>query len=130
MNETQLVRVIQQTVQPMLDQLVEKTIKPMLADLVDKKMFDQALAEQDKRFDDKLNTGLAKMFAYMERRFDEMDRKKADKADVERILAILDKDAKQREIDSQERLMILRQLERHDRWIHRLARTTNTKLAA
>ena len=121
MNETQLVRVIQQTVQPMLDQLVDQ--------LVDKPMLERALAEQDKRFDAKLNAGLAKMFAYMERRFDELDQKKADKTDFEHILAILDKDLKQREVEYQERMAILRELQRHDRWIHQLAKTSKTKLA-
>ena len=65
-----------------------------------------------------------KLFAYMERRFNELDRKidgKADKIVVDRIWSSVDGIAKELETDRQERTFMLHQLARHEKWFAQLA---------
>lgn len=55
---------------------------------------------------------------------------RADKADLNRIYDLLDKIAKQQEIDDDERLVMGHQLEKLDRWVHELAKKIGYELAA
>ena len=69
----------------------------------------------DKRFDD-LEDQFASLYRYVEQRFGEFEKSlegKADKAQLDRFIALLDKDLKERETDEQERLAISAQLQRH-----------------
>ena len=65
--------------------------------------------------------------------FDRIDRSldtKADRADLQRIYDLLDKIAKQQEIDNDERLVMGHQLERLDRWVHGVAKRIGYELNA
>lgn len=78
------------------------------------------------------NDEFTKLFKYLTDRFDKVDEtlgKKADKADTNRILDLLDKFAKQQEIDDEERLVMGHQLDRLDRWVHEVADKIGYKLA-
>lgn len=66
-------------------------------------------------------------------RVDKIDEKletKADKKDLEDIYNLLDKIAKQQELDGDERIMIGHHLERLDRWVHELADKIDYKLTS
>ncbi|HEU5004728.1 MAG TPA: hypothetical protein VFT49_01435 [Candidatus Saccharimonadales bacterium] len=73
-----------------------------------------------------------KLFKYITERFDKVDaelEKKADAALVEKVLALIDKIAKQQEINDEERLVMGHQLDRMDRWVHELADKIGYKLS-
>ena len=74
-----------------------------------------------------------KLFKYMEKRFDQIDKTletKADKLDVERLLKAVDAFAKRQEVDEEERLVMCHQLERLDQWVHQLAAKIGVELSA
>lgn len=74
-----------------------------------------------------------KLFRYMTERFDKIDQtlaRKADAADVDRALQLLDKILKQQEIDDDERRVMGHQLDRLDRWVHELADKIGYTLSA
>src|SRR5438045_291085 len=74
-----------------------------------------------------------KLFKYMTKRFDKIDRaleEKANKVDLERALNILDSMIKRQETCDQERLVMGHQLERVERWSHELAGKIGHKLSA
>jgi hypothetical protein len=59
-----------------------------------------------------------KLFKYMEKRFDSIDKTledKANKQDVKKLLDAVDSFAKRQEIDEDERLVMAHQLERLDK---------------
>jgi hypothetical protein len=64
--------------------------------------------------------------------FDNIDKeldKKANKEDVNRLFNLMDKIAKQQEIDDDERLVMGHQLDRLDRWVHEVADKIGYKLS-
>lgn len=72
-----------------------------------------------------------RLFKYMEERFDRIDtvlEKKADKEDIERLFGMVDSFAKRQEISDDERLVMVHQLDRLDRWTHELANKIGRKL--
>ena len=74
-----------------------------------------------------------KLFNYMSKRFDTLDRTlegKAESADMQRALGLLDGLAKRQEISDDERLVMGHQLERMDAWVHQLADKIGYKLSA
>jgi len=74
-----------------------------------------------------------KLFKYMTKRFDKIDKsleEKAGNADMQRVLGLLDEVAKRQEISDDERLVIGHQLERLDRWTHELAKKIGYELTA
>lgn len=74
----------------------------------------------------------ARLYAYIQREFTQINKKLDQKADKERLEAVynlLDTYIKKPEIDEQERLLMSRQLSRHEGWIQQLAKNTKTKLA-
>ena len=73
-----------------------------------------------------------KLFKYMEKRFDRIDKvleAKADKTDIERIFSALDTMAKRQEINDDERLVMGHQLDRLDAWVHQLADKIGVELS-
>jgi len=67
----------------------------------------------------------------MTQRFDKIEAelaKKADRKDVDHIYSVLDSLLKKDEAYQQERLAILRQLERHERWHHQTAKHIDIQL--
>lgn len=86
----------------------------------------------DKRLD-RIDAQLDRIAAAVISGFDRMDKAvdvKADKADLERIYDLLDKIAKQQEINDDERLVLGHQLEKLDRWVHDVAKKIGYELAA
>lgn len=74
-----------------------------------------------------------KLFRYMEEMREEMRsqfEQKADKADIERILNILDGIAERLDIDDTERVAAMAQLERHENWIKQAGKKLNLKYDA
>ena len=62
-------------------------------------------------------------------RIDKELEKKASKEDINRLFNLMDKIAKQQEIDDDERLVMGHQLERLDRWVHEVADKIGYKLS-
>lgn len=82
---------------------------------------------------DKIDAQLDRIATVVVTGFDRIDRSlntKADKADLHRIYDLLDKIAKQQEIDGDERLVMGHQLERLDRWVHEVAKKIGYELTA
>lgn len=81
---------------------------------------------------DRIDTQLDRIAAAVVTGFDRIDKAlntRADKADLNRIYDLLDKIAKQQEIDDDERLVMGHQLEKLDRWVHELAKKIDYDLA-
>ena len=92
------------------------------------KTLSNQVAALGKQFDEQF----AKLYAHTEKRFDDLEKRldsKADKAQVDQILNILDGFANRLEADEHERAAVSDQLDRHDGWIGQLAEHTGTKLA-
>ncbi len=70
-----------------------------------------------------------KLFKYMQQGFAEM-REEFDRihAQFDHIYGLFDKVNKDQETIEQERLATNRQLDRHEVWIHKIAKTTHTEL--
>ena len=71
------------------------------------------------------NDEFTKLFNYMTKRFDNIDKtldKKANTVEIQKVLGLLDSLAKRQEISDDERLVMGHQLERLDRWTHELAK--------
>ena len=65
-----------------------------------------------------------KLFKYMSKRFDKIDKlieNTATKDEMQKVLGLLDALAKRQEINDDERLVMGHQLDRLDRWTHELA---------
>ncbi|HSX35695.1 MAG TPA: hypothetical protein VLH84_02045 [Patescibacteria group bacterium] len=86
---------------------------------------DQQLSEMNKQLD-RIVTAVVKGFERVDKTLDT----KGDKADSQRIYDLLDKVAKQQEIDDDERLVMGHQLERLDHWVHEVAKRIGYELAA
>lgn len=84
---------------------------------------DQQLAEMNKQLD-RIVTAVVKGFERVDKTLDT----KADKADLQRVYDLLDKIAKQQEIDDDERLVMGHQLERLDHWVHEVAKRIGYEL--
>lgn len=72
-----------------------------------------------------------KLFLYMEKRFDAIEKAlehKADKPTVDRIHTILDGLALRFATDDIERAVIMHQLDIHEQWFSQLAATTGVRL--
>ena len=85
----------------------------------------------DERFD-RIDSNLDRLTTTLLVGFDNIDKeleKKASKEDVNRLLNLMDKIAKQQEIDDDERLVMGHQLERLDRWVHEVADKIGYKLS-
>lgn len=92
------------------------------------KTLSQQIADLGKHFDEQI----VKLYAHAEKRFDEVEGKldgKADKAQADQILNLLDGFANRVEADDQERAAMSDQLDRQHGWIGQLAKNTNTKLS-
>ncbi len=77
-----------------------------------------------KRFD-KLDNQMDNLAKAMIKGFDRIDKTletKANSADMQRVLGLLDAMAKRQEISDDERLVMGHQLERLDKWTHELAK--------
>lgn len=88
------------------------------------------IAKLDKRMAS-LDKGLLKMFQYMNRRFDTIERElenKADKTTVNLMHNQLDSFLKRTDTDETERAALGHQVERHDGCIRQIAKTTGNKL--
>jgi predicted nucleic acid-binding Zn-ribbon protein len=71
----------------------------------------------------------AKLFKYIERRFDELAHEVEDvRGQVSQVNGTVDGIAKQLDTDAAERAAITRQLDRHDRWHHQTADKLGLKL--
>jgi 7,8-dihydro-6-hydroxymethylpterin-pyrophosphokinase len=74
-----------------------------------------------------------KLFKYMTKRFDKIEKtleQKADKVDLNRTLDMLDSVIRRQEISDQERLVMGHQTERMERWSRELAGKIGHKLSA
>lgn len=94
-------------------------------------MNDDQFAKLDKKIDylgEQLGEQILKLYQHMEQRFDYLDKTKADKATVDRILQTVDGIATRLEHDDHERLAVNSQLNRHEMWIKQLSSNTKTKL--
>jgi hypothetical protein len=79
------------------------------------------------------NDESTKLFNYMTKRFDSIDKaldEKASAADMKRVLDTLDAIIKRQEISDDERLVMGHQLDRLDRWTHELANKIGYTLSA
>lgn len=70
---------------------------------------------------DGFDTSLARMFTYMEKRFDRLEETKTDKTDFNRLYDRLDGLIMRIDEDREERLAMTSQLNRHERWHHQTA---------
>ena len=85
----------------------------------------------DERFD-RIDSTLDRLTTTLLEGFDNIDKeleKKASKEDVNRLFNLMDKIAKQQEIDDDERLVMGHQLDRLDRWVHEVADKIGYKLS-
>lgn len=95
----------------------------------------------DKRFDkleaqlgdmrNDFNGQLDKLTSIIVKGFDRIDKEleqKASKEDINRLYDLMDKIAKQQEINDDERLVMGHQLERLDRWVHEVAKKIGYEL--
>lgn len=90
------------------------------------------LSKQIKDLGSELGDQLLKLYKHFEVRFDAVEKKldqKADKADADRLIGLMDSIIKQQEIDDHERAAIIGQLDRHERWHHRTAKKLGVKLS-
>ena len=90
---------------------------------------DAQLQEMRKDFSDQFD----KLASVIVKGFDRIDKvleTKADKSDLKRVFDLLDKIAKQQEIDDDERMVMGHQLERLDRWVHEVANKIGYDLTA
>lgn len=63
-----------------------------------------------------------KLFTYMERRFDQVEKAHAElKTDIHRVYDLLDKTSRNRKPTSKSVLVMNRQLDRHETWIKQAA---------
>lgn len=75
----------------------------------------------------------ARLFSYMEQRHTDIEvhlQEKADKKDVDTIIKTLDQVIKNQEINTDERLVMGHQLDRHNRWLNQLAKKIGYELTA
>jgi len=75
---------------------------------------------------------MLKLYKHTEVRFDRIEKKldeKADKADVDRLIGLMDSMIKKQEIDEHERLAMNHQLDRHERWHHQAAKKFGVELS-
>ncbi|HKR81529.1 MAG TPA: hypothetical protein VJR27_00845 [Candidatus Saccharimonadales bacterium] len=82
------------------------------------------LEKQIQSQSDNFNSQLDKLTAIVIKGFDRIGKqleKKADKKDIDGLYNLMDKIAKQQEINDDERLVMGHQLERLDRWVHEVA---------
>ena len=86
--------------------------------------------EPDKKLDEKLDRFGAGLFKYLDQRFDEMG-SRIDQLhrQVSSLEGAVDTVLKNQETDRLERLAANRQLDRHEGWIHQLARRIGIKLS-
>jgi hypothetical protein len=80
---------------------------------------------------DKIDAQLDRIAAAVVSGFERVDKAleaKADKSDLQRVYDLLDRIAKQQEIDDDERLVMGHQLERLDRWVHGVAKKIGYEL--
>ena len=77
---------------------------------------------------DGFDMSLARMYTYMEKRFDRLEETKADKTGFNRIYDQLDGLIKRIDEDRDERLAANSQLNRHERWHHQTADHLGLKL--
>jgi hypothetical protein len=85
----------------------------------------------DERFD-KIDTQLDRITTTLVKGFDRIDKelqKKATKEHIDQLYNLMDKIAKQQELDDDERLVMGHQLERLDRWVHEVADKIGYKLS-
>jgi hypothetical protein len=78
-----------------------------------------------------INSQLDKIASVAVKGFDRIDKgleTKANKDDIRKLYDLMDKIAKQQEIDDDERLVMGHQLERLDRWVHEVADKIGYKL--
>jgi hypothetical protein len=87
--------------------------------------FDERLDRIDNQLD-RIATAVVTGFERIDKTLDA----KADKADSQRMYDLLDKIAKQQEIDDDERLVMGHQHERLDHWVHEVAKKIGYDLAA
>jgi len=81
---------------------------------------------------DRIDVQLERIATAVVTGFDRMDKAlstRADKADLNRVYDLLDKIAKQQEIDDDERLVMGHQLEKLDHWVHELAKKIGYELS-
>lgn len=71
---------------------------------------------------------LTKLFNYMHVRFDRLEQELARKADSDVMLTKLDGILARLDTDDTERVMLGRQVDRHQKWIKQLAKNSKTKL--
>jgi len=74
-----------------------------------------------------------KLFKYMEKRFDDIDKRlgeTATKTDISEIYDKLDGMAGKQDDDEVERAALQLKVDRHDGWITQLAQKTDTKLVS
>ena len=74
---------------------------------------------------------ITRLYAYMTDRFDKLERAleaKADKADLNRVVNVLDSILKQQEIDREEHLVMGHQLTRLEGWVEVIANKVGYKL--
>ena len=84
----------------------------------------------DERFD-KIDSQLDRITTTLVKGFDRINKTletKASKIDMEELYKLMDKIAKQKEINDDERLVMGHQLERLDRWVHEVADKIGYKL--
>ncbi len=85
----------------------------------------------DERFD-KIDETLDRITATLVKGFGRIDKElvsKANKEDINGLYNLMDKIAKQQELDDDERLVMGHQLERLDRWVHEVADKIGYKLS-
>lgn len=79
-----------------------------------------------------INEQLNKIASALVRGFNRIDislAEKADKADMDRVLGLLGEMAKRQEVSDHERLVMIHQMDRSDRWTHELAQKIGHKLS-
>jgi hypothetical protein len=85
----------------------------------------------DERFD-KIDAQLDKLTTIVVKGFNKVDKElgsKANKEHIDQLYNLMDKIAKQQELDDDERLVMGHQLERLDRWVHEVADKIGYKLS-
>ncbi len=79
------------------------------------------------------NDESTRLFNYIAKRFDHIDRsleEKASASDMRRVLDLLDAQAKRQEISDDERIVMGHQLDRLNRWTHELAKKIGHELSS
>jgi hypothetical protein len=74
-----------------------------------------------------------KLYKYMSRKFDTIDKRldqTATKAELNLVLNAVDALVKQTEIYHREMLVLNHRVDRHEGWIHKVAKATDIKLSA